>query len=628
MARDFVGNVDTVEPTQVPGTSIGVVNPLEGLDDAVNAGAEVLGGIALSGLDDELNSAGGQDAFLYERSRDLKNKMLEAGKQGNQEAMNRYTVELERLKIAERQGLIGPAAIETRRATIAKDYITRFPHLAADIKKVYSATGGGASAGSGKEQFKDPVEEAQDKIIAEYQQVAGIMPFNEFYRIKSSELRKKVIDDEIDLRTKLGQAAESDLEDLALWYQQQAGLRMQATRRAAIAMSKSHGSFNAAEITAADNAVREDMVLQFQQDLQERVNAMSRQQSGGQRAIVSQNYIKEKVAEIRKIFDDGAADVKSLDELEVLTRFNQSLKERGIINLRAIDDTTGFLLTISPESAVKVIDEVKGAFDANAIGMLDRKSVAATNPLTRSAIEAVRKNPNLTAQAFLNAVIRGNFDDLEVADPVARAAVTSSIRDTVIGNPAIPPERQHNAAIAAMAEESKALGRDTPIPAWYERPHLAKILAEDKELARIVTQNVTTAGLNVVMSLADTGLTGKITYNPKPDLHGAKPWEFYPNGGPFEAPPITGAYVIGNVAGVSAQADARSKSLKRLNEGWATVRAAHGEAEADKWARDMMQKIDKKTRDLEPAKPATPDVPEDTTGLSPEEIAWANSVGN
>lgn len=600
MPRDFVGQVNTVEPTQVPGTSIGVINPLEGLDTAVNAGAQVLGGIALSGLERDLAAQGTeQDAFLYDQSRELKRKMIEAGQQGNQDAVNRYTAELEKLKIAEKQGVIGPAAVETRRATIAKDYITRFPHLAADIKKIYNTTGGASGGGSsGKEQFKDPIETAQDELLAEYGKMGGLMPFQEFLQIKTTKMRRTAVEEGIDLRVKLGQAAETDLDELALSFRVEAAQKMQVVRRDAILKAQNGGAFDAAVYKASQNAVKEGALLEFRMTMQEKLNQLGKQNSAGDVPIISQDYIKAKEAEIRQVFDQGIEDVQNLDQLKVMTRWNEIRRLQGIENIRSIDDTTAFVLSMSPDKALDVLAEVKKAFEANAAGFLSQVSATSQSPLARTAIEQVKKNPNMTYGAFMNAVIKGHFDDLEVTDPTARAVITRSIRDTAIGNPSVPEEAQDNIAKASYEEEKRATGRDLPVSAWYMRPDLAEKLRSNPELKRMAEQDVATAAVNVVPDLVATGLVGKISYNPQPSLHGSEPWKFYREGGPFTVSPTTGGYAIGNVAGVSAQVGAASKVLTKLNEGWNIVRAAEGEAGADKWANEIMGRLDKKAKDL------------------------------
>lgn len=605
MPRNFTGQIDTVEPTQVPGTSIGVVNPLEGLDQAAQAADSALAGYALRGLEGELGSQETeQDAFLYDKSRELKRKMVEAGQQGNQDAVNRYVSELERLKVAERQGVIGPAAVETRRATIAKDYITRFPHLAADIKKIYNTTGGGSGGGgSSKEQFKDPVEDAQDKLITEWQATGGVIPLDEFIDIQTQKVRHQALSDTIDLRAKLGRVSELDLDGIAQASLVEAVSATQVVRRTAIAQSERGGEFDSARVRAEMEGVRDQHVLALRSKLMGYLTRSSQAPGSIGAPIVSPEFINSKLAELSKIYDDATKGVESLDQVKTMTRFNELAKLKGIENIRSLDATTAFVLTMAPDKAVDVLGEIKKAFEANATGFLSQFSAVSASPLARTAIEQVKKNPNITYGAFMNAVINGDFGDIEASTPQARAIITRSIRDTAIGNPSVPQEAQNNVAVAAYVDEKRVTGRGIPISAWYRDPKLANQLSTNPELKRMAEQDVSSEAVNIVLDLVDTGLVGKVTFKPQPELHGSKPWEFYKEGGPFSVPPTTGGYAIGNVAGASAQAGAAGKVLAKLNDGWNTIRASSGEAEANKWANDIMAKLDKKTRDLPPPPP-------------------------
>jgi hypothetical protein len=598
MPREFTSNINTVSPDNIPGTSIGPVNPLEGLDSAAEAVDTALTGHILGGMEEDMASAETtDDAFLYDKYRNIQTQMIEEGKKGNEVAVRQYTAQLEKLKIAERQGALGPSAVDARRASLAKDYLTRFPHLADQIKKIYKTTGGsGGSGGTGKEQFKDPIEEGQQELLKAYAKTGGVIPLNEFIHMAAQSERAKFQDEQLKLRASLGQASELDLRAYSQARFALAQDEVQTTYRAAIAASQKLGAYNADETRATLAMKKNAAVQKLRMDLQAQIIAMRGNNMTGQPPTVSREFMDSQIRELEKIYDEAAKNVENLDQVKTTARWNNVQLQTGIINIGNFDDMAGFLARLSPEAGAKyLLENLWPTIEGNAANFMPQLAASAATPQAKAAVEAVRKNPKLGAAAFMNAIVRGEFGDMgghpELADPTARAVVTNSVTQTALTNPNLSQENKDNVAVAAIRDEITSLGRGVPLKKWYAQGYLADQLVKNPEVGRIAMQEVASAAANIAVPIATEALGGRIKFELK--THGAKPWEAYPSGGPFSA----------DMGGVSAMSQSflspsQKKVLDKLNDMYWITHKVKGEAEANRMAQDVLSDLQEKTAEV------------------------------
>ena len=635
MPRSFTGNVDTVNPVKIPGTSLGPSNPLEGMDKIAEVADNALTGHVLKGLQRDLTSDGSEgDAFLYDKSRELKDKMIKAGAEGNQQAVDRYVAELEKLKIAEKQGLMGPAAVETRRATIAKDYITRFPHLAADIKKVYSASGGsgGGGGGSEKEQFIDPIEQGQNDLLKEWAPFKDIVPLGDFVRAKEAKRKKEALLQDYEVRAKMGLVAENSYAQHAQNTIEEATNKVQVTRYSAIAQAEKTGKFDAAIVKNLMAAERDQNINELRRDFQ----TMTANSNFEQGAIVNPQTLDRHITDLRKVWDDAIADVQDLDQLKTMTRLNQYAAQKGIANLKNLSAFASVATTLSPEKGIDYLtNDLKKAFDLNRAGFLDQFSATTGSMVSRAAIEEIRNmDPKMAYGAFLNAVMTGDFGEFGIVSPQAAAVAVNSIASTALANPNLPPEVKNPVAIATYERQKQDTGRTIPVADWFKDVNKRAQLKDNPELANRIQQDVSTEAVNIVPELSDLGLVGKLQFNPNPQVTGDKPWLAYKDGGPvsFTSGPVasvsgvTGMSGVGGAIGNTSLSKAQVKAQERLNTGYWIVYYSDSPAAAATWVRDIQDSLEKKAKADAP--PSAPQGPMDYTGLSPEEKAWIDGVAN
>lgn len=172
MPQNFTKQVDTVNPKTNPyadqaidtrGTS--TTETVAGaVATAVKAYTQYKDSKVLGQLVSEAEGIQASSTDYASIKNDLLNR-LDNESSLDRSVFNDYAKQLERLNAGQVQGVLSPSAAQIRLNELARSYISRYPHLAPEVRQLLAASAGNFGGGDSGKQDEDPLARARDKFL-------------------------------------------------------------------------------------------------------------------------------------------------------------------------------------------------------------------------------------------------------------------------------------------------------------------------------------------------------------------------------------------------------------------------------------------------------------------------------
>lgn len=611
MPKEFTGSVDAPSNMRFGADNfVDTTNPLESLPEAANLLAKTSHGLVLQGLNKQISEEEKNTDEFYSQARKLKRNIYDSAQAQDDEAVAKYSSQLEDLKIAERQGAISGSNSQIRQESLLKSYVNRFPHLEEDIRQLYSSRRTQAQAQ--REQFKDPIEDGIDALIEEGVKTGrGTAGQIEWQQAKDGWESMK---QQFEMRAAIGADVANEV---GVAFDQNVSMMVfdEATRWIHAAGSMSQGDFNSETAKSLFNQMKVTRVLQAEQELMDIVK-----RSPNEDAVLSRDFVNSKKKEIADIFDQLAPQLDSYDTLKNYTRAMEIGKIEGIQAVMKMNPVVGFLLQLAPEKAGEIAfkdwDANLKAAQSRGLGILDiyqqRFSAAGDSVSSnRVAFQRMLIKDYLPHQqaADMQAMFEHGTPPQRSGDDFVDGVRLNAVVDTAVGSKNLDPKHQASAAGAALDAESqwsKPGDYVAPGSGWYKNPQRAEFARKNPEFKKKLTTTINNTTPGVLDNFGDVTELQSVNFVVQAEQEvaaGAQPWKAYQNGGPFSSSFQVEAYAPKK--GEKPRDPGAIRSMQNhvvagLNNSYWNMRNMYSPAEAEAWALKVLALRDQRIDELLP----------------------------
>lgn len=591
---------------------------LTGLDKTLESAAALSSDLVVASFNKKSEASVEAQEEMYSKARQLKRQIYDAGLAGDQQAELQFQSQLEDLKIAERQGAINGTNSQVRQETLLKSYINRYPHLEDRFRKAGSATR--ARAEASRSQFEDPIEEGIDQVVKEA--TAAGMTVGAYLNVKKEQQAAELDLKDIELRSKLGVSIENDVDNL---FQSKIVPLSMASFQRFIAQSVENYSQKGIEFDA--NKAKADFLFRAQQEASiissEIYNIVKA--SPNPNATLSREFVEAKRQQIlsaaKQVADSGVFE--SFDTLNSMKRAMEIGTQQGLRDLAKFSPLLAEMVKLNPKDGFDFVykDFAKTLETYRAGRRAQLKQLAsssAADPITSSRLNYQISVIDAWGQGELAKDVT-DFTELGTppvssGDTGVDAAKTSILTKSVLQSTVMDKDQKANAVKAALDAEDRArtpLDAPGPSSIWYKDPTRRRVIQTNEKARAEITKRIDNAAAVLFdrdLSKLDSGFGGLQFAEDLERENPEKPWESYPNGGPFGAPSNQAKSSRGVGAGGRPSAapvmvagplsDVQSGPIGGLNRMYWAYRYANGREEANLWARDLITQF-KETKDAE-----------------------------
>lgn len=611
MPKQFTGEVSPPADMKFGADQfVDTSNPLEALPQTMKQLEAASHGLVLQSVSKQFQAEQtGQDE-LYSQARQAKRGLYDASLAGDEQAISKYSSQLENLKIAERQGAISGQNSQIRQESLLKQTINRYPHLEEEIRQTYSSTR--ARAQSEREQFKDPIEEGMDDLIKRATS-AGRSPAQQL-DIEKSQQDFTTFSQNTQMRAMLGNDLQNEFSAaIDKDFGNMAFAEMTNWLNWAQNMSQQNPDFNAEQAKAQFQILKGQVLGQFQQS----VNNMLRN-SPNPDAVLSRDFIVSKRNEIAKQFDDFASGIDSMDTLKAKQRAMELGKYRGLEKLRQYDPLIAWMVTVNPDKAPDFVftdwEKTRNVMVNGGISRLNVLIDNATGPeATRMRFQRDMLSgwDGLSQRDYMEKMAGQGGVPESTGEPIVDATRVNAVGSAVLNSNNVTPEMKTNTASALMQAEqvySKPGEYLAPSEVWYKDATRRATLRTNEGAKKEMTQNVESSTPGIIRNLEGSGSLEALSFTPQLEQDqkaGANPWSVYPSGGPWAA---SQGQVNSEITALEAKSGMSSNpsnlsgktinAVKALNNNYWIMRAMYGPAKAEDYSSEVKDLIEKHQADL------------------------------
>ena len=437
------------------------------------AGVESLGQLQDQRILDKYagQSAGVTDstADFASQMKDLNYKAHQAGLRNDGKAVAAYEAQMHKLRSGELNGVMSPTSASVRLQSLTKEYVTRYPHLSEEFKKLYNAGAaglGGSSGSSGGGADADPTWKAVAGIREEA--VARDVSDAEILRRRREEDAVAALELEIKKSTLLGTKAEPQLEQI---------FGVQADRTVAAAWDVLRKQFSAGELNKGDWAVGigqafSEYEVQFNREI-----AAYERDTGGR---VDPKWREAQLAKVKGQFDGLLAAAEKADSADNMGRIagahitaRTNLTQGELLKL--LGGPVGYALADKPE-VMALLDKWGTIIKFQKGNPVEQELISnllESDPAAAAIYLAMSKQgfTDFSGRYMGSAILNGT-EYAPPQDPVLRGAVGAQLGQ-MLRTPGMEPEQYDSIALAYVKNDPSKVTDPVVASRMRSNPKLA-----------------------------------------------------------------------------------------------------------------------------------------------------------
>lgn len=603
MPKQFTGSVEPPKDMQFGANSfVDSSNSLEGLQEGAKALAGTTGTLVLRKLQSDLMSADDAEQSHADDVRRTKRKVYDAAQSGDQQAVDKFSKQLEDLTIAENQGAISGTNASVRKESLLRSYINRFPHREEEIRQTYSSTRAALQAGRAQ-KVSDPFEEGLDDVLKE-SVAKGKSPIAVLEDRQHNDFMQRAVID-FQYQANLGKSVEGEFEQafdthaMPVFYSQ-------ATDYITMAMSmanEGNGDIQAMTIKRNLEMQKAAALNKVSGTINNIVAAGTNNEYGA--PVMSSEF---RAAQAKKVADMYDGFIKYADNIDTLTQYKQGLdylKYQTLSQLRQTDPMLRALIDMGQgEWAGKYLaeDYPKVAMVRFTQGKAGIRALLnnTTNPMEKNRLKLQMQmldnvNGEDTALDLQN-IIKHGAPPVATGDPYVDAVRLSALTDSLANSPDTPPEVKDNAGTAIIEAEKADAGYLALGAHWYKNPSHLQLLSKSEPLKARVREELTGSMATLTKEIsADPHVGNSLHFAVDLERDSKEhkfPWKAYKTGGPWSSQVVEKAGDVPIDPRLTSQyepVETAKPIVNALNNAYWIIRRIDGAPAAEEWANQIFQ---------------------------------------